>query len=225
VGLDVAHEMVAVARARHPELDFRQGDAQRLVFADESLDAVVGNFAILHFGRPEQAVAEFVRVLKPAGAAALSTWNTPDWMRMIGVFLDAANEVGAVPLPHLPAGPPFFRFADESESTRLLRDAGLGEVSVRTFAYRHRFSSPDDLWEAMRSSTVRMRALVFEQPAQVLAAIRAAFDRRVAEYATDDGGLDMPISVKVVAGFRERTGSLVSGSRPSVVTGAASGPP
>jgi hypothetical protein len=49
---------------------------------------------------------------------------------------------------------------------------------------------------------------VFEQPAQVLAAIRAAFDRRVAEYATDDGGLDMPISVKVVAGFRERTGTV-----------------
>lgn len=205
VGLDVAYVMVAVARARYPELDFRQGDAQRLIFADASLEAVVGNFAILHLGRPERAVAEFVRVLKPGGSVALSTWDTPDRTRMIGVFLDAANDVGAVPLPHLPAGPPFFRYADDSEFTRLLHDAGLGGVSVGTFAYRHRFSSPDDLWDAIGSSTVRLRALVFEQPADVLAAIRAAFDRRVAEYVTDDGGLDMPISVKVAAGFRERT--------------------
>ena len=77
LGLDVAHEMVAVASARYPTLDFRQGDAHHLPFPDRSMDAVVANFAILHFGRPERAVAEFVRVLGPGGSVALSTWDSP----------------------------------------------------------------------------------------------------------------------------------------------------
>ena len=63
VGVDVAPAMVALARTLHPQVEFVQGDAEHLQFADDSFDAVVANFAILHLGRPEQAAAEFARVL------------------------------------------------------------------------------------------------------------------------------------------------------------------
>lgn len=200
IGLDVANQMVALARGRYPELDFRQGDAENLPFEDGSMDAVVGNFAILHMGRPEQAAAEFARVLAPGGAVALSTWDGPQEARLIGVFLDAASEAGAVPLPHLPPGPPFFRFADDAEFTRLLLDAGLSKVDVRTVRFTHHVRSAAELWDRMASGTVRTQALVFAQPADVKARIRAAYDRIVGEYATADGGLDLPVSVKVAAG-------------------------
>ena len=59
--MDVAQAMVALARRLHPDVDFRQADAHALPFEDSSFDAVVGNFVILHLGRPEQAAAEFVR--------------------------------------------------------------------------------------------------------------------------------------------------------------------
>src|SRR5262245_60420089 len=39
IGLDVAHEMVALARARYPDLDFREGEAQHLPFADGTQDS------------------------------------------------------------------------------------------------------------------------------------------------------------------------------------------
>jgi trans-aconitate methyltransferase len=202
VGLDVAHEMVAVARARYPDLDFRQGDAHHLPFADRSLDSIVGNFAILHLGRPERAVAEFVRVLAPGGSLALSTWDTPDRTRMIGVFLDAAQEADAKPLPHVPAGPPFFRFADDTEFSTLLSDAGLAKVTVWRFAYQHRFADADALWEAIRRGTVRTRGLVFDQQSDVLARIRQAYERLLPDYTGDDGRVEMPISVKIAAGTR-----------------------
>ena len=202
IGLDVAHEMVAAARARYPGLDFRQGDAQRLPLAHGSLDSIVGNFAILHFGRPERAVSEFARVLAPGGSLALSTWDAPDRTRMIGVLLDAAQEAGASPLPHIPAGPPFFRFADDAEFGTLLRGSGLAQVSVRRFAYTHRFADADELWDAIRRGTVRMRGLVFDQPPDVLARIREAYDRLLREYTGDDGTVEMPISVKIAAGIR-----------------------
>jgi ubiquinone/menaquinone biosynthesis C-methylase UbiE len=69
VGVDIAEAMVALARRLHLDVDFRQADAHALPFDDSSFDAVVGNFAILHLGRPEQAAAEFARVLVPAAGS------------------------------------------------------------------------------------------------------------------------------------------------------------
>ena len=88
VGVDVAGEMVTLARRLHPRIEFVQGSAERLPFDDSSFDAVVGNFLILHLGRPEQAAAELVRVLEPGGRLALSTWDLPERMRLLGVFVE-----------------------------------------------------------------------------------------------------------------------------------------
>ena len=81
--------MVAIARANYPKLTFTRGDAQQLPIGDATMDAVVGNFVILHVGRPEQAVAEFARVLVPGGRLALTTWNVPARARLIGLLVDA----------------------------------------------------------------------------------------------------------------------------------------
>ena len=54
--------------------------------------------------------------------------------------------------------------------------------------------------EGLRGGTVRMRALVFDQPQQTLVRIRAAFDRLVGEYTAGDGSVELPVSVKVAAG-------------------------
>jgi SAM-dependent methyltransferase len=199
VGVDVAGEMVALARRLRPEIDFRQADAERLPFADGAFDAVVANFFILHVGRPEQAAVELARVLAPGGRLALSTWDAPERARLQGVFVDAVAEVGAQPPPHIPPGPSFFRFADEGEFARLLGDAGLGDVDVRTVAFTHRFASGDALWNGLLAGTVRTRALVLAQPEDVQARIRAAFDRLVRPYATKDG-LEIPVSVKLASG-------------------------
>ena len=61
VGIDVAEAMIARARSAHPDLDFRRADAHDLPFADASFDAVVSNFAIMHFSHPDRAMAEFAR--------------------------------------------------------------------------------------------------------------------------------------------------------------------
>ena len=89
VGVDIAESMVALAGRRHPELEFRRGDAEALPFEDESFDAAVGNFAILHLGRPERAVAELGRVLHPGGGVALTTWDRPERARLLGLVFDA----------------------------------------------------------------------------------------------------------------------------------------
>jgi SAM-dependent methyltransferase len=194
VGLDVAQAMVALARSLHSEAEFVHGDAEHLQFPDDSFDAVVANFAIPHLGRPEQAAAEFARVLAPGGKVALSTWDVPSASRLPGAFYDAVQDVGALPPPELPTGPPFYRFADEAEFISLLQDAGFVDATVRTVAFTYHFAG--DLYDCLVDGTVRARALVFGQPDATQARIRAALGRLTAEYAVDDG-FEMPISVKI----------------------------
>lgn len=205
VGVDIAHQMVALARQLHPGLEFRHADAERLPFADASFDAVAGNFVVLHLARPEQATAEFARVLAPGGHLALSMWDVPERARIFGVFVDAVQEVGATPPPDLPPGPPFFRFASDDEFSGLLRSAGLSVVTVRRLSFTHRLSGPDELWDDWLAAGVRTSALILGQGVETQRRIRAAFERLVRDYAVE-GGLELPVSVKLASG-RKPAGS------------------
>ncbi len=194
--------MVKLARERYPQVDFQEAQAEALPFDDGSFDAVVGNFAVLHFGRPEQAVAEFVRLLRPDGRLALTVWDLPEHARFVGVFIDAVAEAGATPPAHVPEGPPFFRFAADGELAALLGNRGLVDVSVRTVAFEHAISSADELWNDTLAATVRTAALILGQPDDTRRRIRAAFDRLVTPYGRGDG-LQLPVSAKLAVGRKD----------------------
>ena len=199
VGVDVAGAMVSLARRLHPGLDFRQADAHELPFDHASFDAVVGNFLILHLGRPEQAMEGFVRVLGPGGRLALTAWDLPDRARFLGVFLDAVAEAGATPPEDLPTGPDFFRFSADEEFDTLMREHGLQDRAVRRIAFTHRVATADELWDGLLGGTVRTSALIVRQPEVTRRRIRDAFDRLVRPYQRGDV-LELPVSVKLAAG-------------------------
>ncbi len=118
VGIDIAPAMLEVAGRLHPELELRQADAHELPFDDASFDAVVGNFLILHLGRPEQAAAEFARVLRPGGRLALTAWDLAERARLFELFLQAVAEGGAVPPPICPRDPTSSASPTTRSSTR-----------------------------------------------------------------------------------------------------------
>jgi SAM-dependent methyltransferase len=198
VGVDVSEGMIARARSLHPQLDFRQGSAEALPFEDSAFDAVVANFLMLHLGRPEQAAAEFARVLRPGGRVALTVWDAPDRARFIGVLVEAVSAAGAAPPQDMPVGPPIFRFADENEFAAVLTDQELVDVKVQTIAFSHTESSADALWSGLLGGTVRVSALILRQPAEMQRRIRAAFDDIVQPYESGRG-LELPVSVKLAS--------------------------
>jgi SAM-dependent methyltransferase len=199
VGVDIAEAMIALARDRHPDVQFRHGDAQALPFPDGSFDAVVGNFALHHFGDPDRAAGEFARILIPGGRLALSVWDVPSRARLVGVLLDAVSHAGAAVPPDLPAGPEFFRFSHESELVSLLERHEFLDVTVRGVSFLHRIGSADELWDGLLGGTVRTAAVVRAQPAPVRRRIRAAFEALVEVHRTGQH-LEVPVSVKLAAG-------------------------
>ena len=199
VGVDFSEAMLAFARARLPDVEFVQGDATSLPFANESFSAYIAAFVLLHLGRPEDAANEAARVLEPGGKAAFAVWDHPSRGRWLGVMLDAVTEVGAPPPPDLPPGPPLFRFADEGELTALLTDAGFADAAVDTIEFALELESGDELWDGLVEGTVRVRPLVHAQTDEVQATIRSRFDELLDEHRSGDG-YAVPVSVKVGRG-------------------------
>jgi SAM-dependent methyltransferase len=199
VGVDVAPAMVSIAARLNPGPDFRAADVHELPFDDGSFDAVVGNFVIMHLGRPEQAMAGFVRVLRPGGRLALTVWDFPARSRLLGVFLDAVSEAGAKPPEDLPPGPDVFRFSDEAEFDTLMLDHGLEERAVTTLGLTHEVASADELWDGFLAGSLRVATLITGQPDETRRRIRRAFDGLVAEYRRG-GSLELPVSVKLASG-------------------------
>jgi len=124
VGVDFAPAMVAEARRRYPTVDFREGDAEDLPFPEASFDAVTMNFGLLHLGRPERALTEAHRVLRPGGRLGFTVWARPEEAIGFQMVLRAVESYGKLDL-QLPQGPHFFRFSDPQECHRSLLNAGF----------------------------------------------------------------------------------------------------
>ncbi|MUL42438.1 methyltransferase domain-containing protein [Streptomonospora sp. PA3] len=122
LGVDLNEDMVAAARARWPEADFRVGDARALPLEGSSLDAYRAEKVLHDLPDPAAALAEAYRVLAPGGRIVLLGQDWDGWV------VDSANRdltlrilrswSDTIPSPDSARG---FR--------RLLREAGFADVA------------------------------------------------------------------------------------------------
>jgi ubiquinone/menaquinone biosynthesis C-methylase UbiE len=202
VGVDFSPAMIAEARRRHPAIDFREGDAEALTFPSASFDVVVMSFGLLHLARPETAIAEASRVLRPGGRYGFTVWSPPDQAIGFGVVLKALEAHGRTDVG-LPEGPPFFRYSARDESVQALERAGFEDVSVRTIPLTWTTASADALFDAMSRGGVRTAAVLRAQTPDALAAIRAAVHRSVAP-SPRGGVVELPMPAVLVTGRKQR---------------------
>ena len=72
IGVDSSPDMLAYARRRVPDGEFRLGELDPLPLPDDSVDVIVCALALVHVPRLEPVLAEFARVLRPGGDLVIS---------------------------------------------------------------------------------------------------------------------------------------------------------
>ena len=110
-GVDIAANLLVQARERAAadglSIQFDEGDAEALPYADSSYDIVVSMFGAMFAPRPALVAAEFARVLKPGGTLAMANWNPAS-------FTGEMFKVGSRHAPPPPGIPPPVLWGDET---------------------------------------------------------------------------------------------------------------
>src|SRR5207244_4106941 len=75
VGVDASLSMLLVGREARPDVPVAAAEAIDLPFRDGTFDAVTAGFVLSHFARVETALFDLIRVLRPGGKLAVTTWG------------------------------------------------------------------------------------------------------------------------------------------------------
>jgi SAM-dependent methyltransferase len=201
VGLDFSGEVIEIAKRNVPGAKFRQGDAQELPFEDESFDAVVCGYGVIHVPEPKKALLEMHRVLRPGGRFATSVWEAPKPTNGFGLLFGSIKNHGNLDVP-LPHGPDFFQFSDHEEMTSALQDTGFREVTVRTVEQIWELGEPLGIITAVMEGAVRARGLLLAQTESARSAISKAVKEGMEQYRSSEGGYRVPMPALIGAGTK-----------------------
>jgi SAM-dependent methyltransferase len=131
VGLDVNEGMLAVAKRKAPQIEWRRGIAEDLPFDSNSFDALVSQFGLMFFEDKPVAIAEMARVLRPGGRLAVAVWdslqNSPGYAALVALLQRLFGQEAAAGL----RAP--FSLGDLKELRTLFDQGGLPNVTIETY--------------------------------------------------------------------------------------------
>ena len=138
-GVDYVPELVGTARRRAEaeglDIDFREGDAERLEFTDTSFDYVLSAIGVMFTADHQQAADELVRVCRPGGVIGMVNWTPTGFVGQI------LKTVGKHVSPPAGAKPPPL-WGTEDYVRDLLGDR-VSDLTFRTETMTVRYPSPE----------------------------------------------------------------------------------
>lgn len=142
VPCDFSPGMVAVGKARRPDLAFVVADALALPFADDSFDAVTISFALRNLVDPVVGLTEMARVAKPGGCLVVCEFSTPPnpaWREFYAVYRDhvlprLARVVGSNTEAYEYLSESIADWPDQSALAGLLHQGGWRSVAYRNLS-------------------------------------------------------------------------------------------
>ena len=184
-GADLTPELITRAKENNKilglDIDFHEADVEDLPFQKESFDIVLSQFGHMFAPRPQVALKEMLRVLKPGGTIAFSSWPPELFM---GQFFQINAKYGP-PLPQGAASPVQWGSVDTIKER--LQD------TVHDLSFdRHKLEMPGLSVTHIRTNfekgagpLKRMIEAFAEEPERI-SNLRNEIDRAISEYFEDN---------------------------------------
>ena len=132
IGADINAAMLELARQRCADapvaVEFVESPAAPLPLGDAEVDVVVCQQGFQFFPERAATAAEMLRVLRPGGRVAVSTWCSVDECEFIGAICRALESIGEADLSTLMRVP--FDHMSDAELRRHFEGAGFEGVRV-----------------------------------------------------------------------------------------------
>ena len=197
-GLDPSPGMLTIAARLAPEIDWREGVAESLPFADQSFDVVVSQFGLMFFADRRQAIRDMLRVLRSGGRMAVAVWDGLEQIPAYAAEVAVVERVAGGRSADALRAP--FALGDGKELAALFAGAGAQWVTVTTHHGTAQFPTLRSMVEADILGWLPLMAapLTDDQSRQVL----KDADDALRSYVTREGKLAFPISAHIVAGTK-----------------------
>jgi ubiquinone/menaquinone biosynthesis C-methylase UbiE len=134
VGVDISPDMLAVARAVAPSVDWREGNAGALPFNEgEQFDVVICQQGLQFFPDKLAAAGQMRRALAKGGRLAVTTWLSDDEVPFFRELRQVAERhLGAIADQR-------YSFGDPALLAALLQEAGFHDVRLKRLSRTIRF--------------------------------------------------------------------------------------
>jgi SAM-dependent methyltransferase len=198
IGVDPSPGMLVVAKRLAPKVEWQQGVAEWLPFADQTFDVVASQFGLMFFDDQRAALRQAWRVLRPGGRLAIVVWDALDNIPAYAEEVALLERLAGTPAADALRAP--FVLGHRRDLLRLFADAGVGDVDVTTQKGRAKFSSVRVMVEADLRGWLPIMGVALTE-AQITEILEAA-EQALSRYVTSDGTASFETSAHVVMGTK-----------------------
>jgi ubiquinone/menaquinone biosynthesis C-methylase UbiE len=199
VAADISVPMLDEARKRLeglPNVSLTVENGQAMSFPDASFDTVVCAMGLMMFPDHAKGLAEFYRVLKPGGRAAVSVNTAPE--RAIHGRVRAAI-VKRMP-PKAAAERHHFALGDEGALRSLFERAGFWDVETAREERQFSFDSFDAFFDPLEEGVGYMGKELVTLPADMRQLVREDLRREFEGDGVSGGPITLPLEVTFCCG-------------------------
>jgi ubiquinone/menaquinone biosynthesis C-methylase UbiE len=203
IGVDLGEPTLEVARAQPADvgaapITWLQADATALPVEDAAFDVAICQQGLQFFPDKPAALAEMHRALKPGGRLAIATWTAIE-RGPVGVLAEALERHVGTEAASV-VGSPFALPADELEG--LITATGFHGVEVRQDERECTWAARPEEFGPRFIACSPLAAAYAQVPGETRQAVATDVGKRLADRATDDGRLRMPMISNVAIASR-----------------------